>query len=324
LISKQRVLVTGAGGFIGRWSIEPLLAAGYEVHAVLSPNSSTAQRPRRPLPRNVEVQRVDLLDPTAIDALVEAVRPTHLLHFAWIATPGIYWRSAENHRWLAASRHLLKSFQRNGGIRCVMAGSCAEYDWSRVEICNERTSPLASEDSSTPYAACKIAMQRSLEEFGRAQGLSTAWGRIFYQFGPGEHPQRLVASVIINLLSGREALCTHGGQIRSFLHVQDVGAAFAALLRSDVEGAVNVGSGDRISIAELLEQVAGKIGRPDLLKLGARTTPPGEPHILVPDITRLQDEAGFRPRWTLDEGLADAIRWWRTTSSEGAGGAPAR
>ena len=80
--------------------------------------------------------------------------------------------------------------------------------------------------------------------------------------------------MILDLLSGREALCTHGRQIRSFLHVADAGAAFAALLDSDVEGPVNIGSGERISIAGMLERIARQIGRPDLLKLGARIARP--------------------------------------------------
>jgi nucleoside-diphosphate-sugar epimerase len=117
--------------------------------------------------------------------------------------------------------------------------------------------------------------------------------------------------VIGQLLSGREAACTHGKQIRSFLHVEDVGAAFAALLSAEVGGAVNIGSGDRIAIADLLERIAGRIGRPDLLKLGARAAPCAEPAVLVPEIVRLRDEVGFRPKWTLDAGLDDTIGWWR-------------
>ena len=96
--------------------------------------------------------------------------------------------------------------------------------------------------------------------------------------------------MIVNLLAGREARCTHGRQIRSFLHVEDVGAAFAALLASAVQGPVNIGSGERIAIAELLERLARDIGRPELLKLGARPAPPGEPAVLVPDIGRLRGE----------------------------------
>jgi len=313
VIAKKRVLVTGAGGFIGQHGLEPLRAAGYEVHAVLSARASFTPPAVAP-PSGAQVHRTDLLDLQATDALIEAVRPTHLLHFAWIVTPGVYWNSAENYHWLAASRHLIRRFADSGGVRAVMAGSCAEYDWSRVEVCHERSSPLANESGKavSAYAECKIALQQALEKFGREQGLSTAWGRLFFQFGPGEHPQRLVASVILDLLSAREALCTHGRQIRSFLHVADVGAAFAALLGSDVEGPVNIGSGERISIAGLLERIARQIGRPDLLKLGARDSAPGEPATLVPDIGRLRDEVGFSPQLTLDAGLADAIGWWRS------------
>jgi nucleoside-diphosphate-sugar epimerase len=310
------VLVTGAGGFIGRRSLAPLRAAGFEVHAVRSPG------PQGDAPHEaISVHHADLLDGRAIDALIHQVQPTHLLHFAWIATPGEYGRSAENFRWLAASTRLLKMFQRGGGVRAVMAGSCAEYDWARAGVCSERGTPLArgaSESHIAPYAQCKIAMSRVLEEFGHAHGLSTAWGRIFFQFGPGEDPRRLVSSVIIDLLSGREAACTRGTQIRSFLHVDDVGAAFAALLGTDVQGAVNVGSAEAIAIAELLGRIGDRIGRRDLVKLGARAMPLSEPPLLVPDIGRLRAEVGFEPRWTLDAGLDDTIGWWRSALAERA------
>jgi nucleoside-diphosphate-sugar epimerase len=308
-----KVLVTGAAGFIGRSSLEPLREAGHEVCAVLSPRADRRDRAGRALP-DVDVRHADLTDPAAVDSLLEAVKPTHLLHFAWIATPGLYWHSEQNYRWLSASRHLLAAFARSGGVRAVMAGSSAEYDWSRVAVCHERSSPLAdARGAATPYAACKIAMHRSLEQYAGSHGLSSAWGRLFFQYGPGEHRDRLIASVILNLLAGREAPCTHGRQIRSFLHVEDVGAAFAALLASPVQGPVNIGSGERIAIADLLQRLARDIGRPELLKLGARPAAPDEPPVLVPDIERLSREVGWSPRRTLDEGLRETVRWWRET-----------
>jgi nucleoside-diphosphate-sugar epimerase len=313
---NKRVLVSGAGGFIGRWSVPALCAAGYEVHAVLS---RTADRVVPPQLAGVHLHVADLLDDSAIDDLVKTVMPTHLLHFAWIATPGVYWTSEENHRWLAASRRLMRVFRASGGVRAMMAGSCAEYDWSRVEVCHELSSPLATGAHATPvYAACKIALQRSLEEFSVGSGLSAAWGRTFFQFGPDEHPDRLVPSVIGNLLMNREAPCSHGRQIRSFLHVADVGAAFAAVLDSELEGPVNIGSGERISVADLIGRVAQQMGRAHLVRLGARVAPEREPAVLVPDVDRLSKEVGWRPRYTLTEGLADTISWWRNRSIAGS------
>jgi nucleoside-diphosphate-sugar epimerase len=303
----KRVLVTGAGGFIGRWSVPPLRALGYEVHVVAQAHRSLPQQLS-----GAQVHVADLLDPSVIDALIQAVSPSHLLHFAWIATPGVYWTSEDNYRWLAASEHLARAFGAHGGERAVMAGSCAEYDWSRAGVCLE-SSALAGQGTGapTPYAACKIALQRSLAQVASERGFSAAWGRIFFQYGPDEPASRLVPSVILDLLANREANVSHGRQIRSFLHVADVGAAFAAVLDSRLEGPVNVGSGERISIAELVDRVARQIGRPDLVRLGARESPPGEPAVLLPDIGRLRNEVEFEPRYGLDEGLADTIAWWR-------------
>jgi UDP-glucuronate decarboxylase len=306
----KRVLVTGAGGFIGRCSVAPLLTRGYEVHAVLSKSSTRAT------PAELEgaiLQAADLLDEAAIDALVERVVPTHLLHFAWIATPGVYWQSADNARWLNASQYLLRRFKALGGIRVVMAGSCAEYDWTQGGVCSEGSTPLADVAGGvlTPYVAGKIALHKFLAQFGQEASLSTAWGRIFFQFGPYEHENRLVPSVIRHLLMNREALCTHGRQVRSFLHVADVGAAFAALLDQDVKGPVNIGSDERISLAQLIDRIAVKIGRADLVRLGARSTATEEPPLLVPDVRRLRDEVTFKPRYTLNEAIDDTIAWWR-------------
>jgi nucleoside-diphosphate-sugar epimerase len=315
--AQKRVLVSGAGGFIGRWSVAPLLEMGYEVHAVLS---GKAHRHPPVQIRGAMVHVADLLDEARMNDVISEVRPTHLLHLAWIATPGVYWDSAENFRWLSASEQLLRAFRAHGGRRVMMAGSCAEYDWSQVEVCDEVTSPLLNA-SASPYAASKIALQKSLAEFGWRERVSTAWGRIFFQFGPHEHPDRLVPSVISNLLSNREAPVSHGRQIRSFLHVADVGAAFAAVLDGAIEGPVNIGSDERVSVADLVDRIGRSIGRSDLLRIGARAAAPREPKLLVPDIHRLRDEARWRPRFTLDAGLDDTIAWWRGNLGSAGGAA---
>jgi nucleoside-diphosphate-sugar epimerase len=303
-------LVTGAGGFIGRWSVRPLLERNYEVHGVLSGHSSRGTPAQL---QGAQIHFADLLNEADVDALLKRVNPTHLLHFAWIATPGLYWQSTDNERWKSASEQLLRCFSANGGVRVVMAGSCAEYDWSKAGVCNEWSSPMADQAATppSPYAACKISLQKVLADFGSREPLSTAWGRIFFQFGPHEHPNRLVPSVIRSLLLAREAACTHGRQIRSFLHAADVGAAFASLLDSAIEGPVNIGSDERITVADLIDRIAQQIGRPELVRLGARPAPAGEPLLLVPDVHRLRDEVLWRPRFTLDRAISDTIAWWR-------------
>ena len=280
------MLVTGATGFVGRQSLAPLDALGYEVHAV----------GRRD---------VDLLDADATQRLIAEVQPTHLLHFAWYAEPGAFWDSAENARWEAAGVRLLDAFAAAGGSRAVVAGTCAEYDWTGDGVLSERSTPLAPR---TEYGRAKNALHAAASQME----ISLAWGRIFFLYGPNEDERRLVASVARSLLAGQPARTTHGLQRRDFLHVADVGDAFAALLDSGVEGAVNVASGEGVQVADVVQRIAALVGRPDLLELGAIEASADEPPLLVADVARLHDEVGWTPSRTLDDGLGDTVEWWAT------------
>jgi nucleoside-diphosphate-sugar epimerase len=292
-------LVTGATGFIGRQTLSRLADRGYEVHAV--GRSAPSSEP------NAFWHTADLLEPGAAKRLLHAVRPSHLLHLAWFATPGEFWSSPENDRWVEASTILFREFAAVGGKRLVVAGTCAEYDWSSG-ICVEGTTPL---EPATQYGRSKHLLHERTEQLARDVAITTAWGRIFFVYGPHEHPNRLVASVIGSLLRGTEARCSHGSQVRDFLHVSDVGDAFVALLDSDAVGPVNIASGSSTRVRDLVELVAAAIGRPDLLRFGAVPAPPGDPAVLVADVHRLRDELTWAPRFSLEEGVMQTVDWWR-------------
>lgn len=189
-----------------------------------------------------------------------------------------------------------------------MAGSCAEYDW-RYGYCSEQVTPLTP---STLYGSCKHSLQIMLNAFaGQSPELSTAWGRVFFLYGPHEHPTRLVASVIGSLLKNEPARCSHGNQIRDFLHVRDVADAFTALLDADIGGPVNIGSGQPIAVKEIVHKIASRIGRPGLARLGALPAAPNESPLVVADTRRLSEEVGWTPRYDLNGGLQQTISWWR-------------
>ncbi len=116
--------------------------------------------------------------------------------------------------------------------------------------------------------------------------------------------------MIISLLKGEAAKCSHGNQFRDFIYVQDVADAFVALLESEVTGVVNIGSGKPIAIKDIVYKIADKIGREDLIELGAIASNPREPPLLVADVSRLLNEVGWLPQFNLDKGLDRAIAWW--------------
>lgn len=297
----RRVLVTGASGFVGRHVICALTARGsYEVHAVSSkgPLASNA---------NCTWHTANLLDIMQAGELLRTVLPTHVLHLAWCTSPGEYWASSENLAWVQASLELLQRFQEYGGQRIVMAGTCAEYDWS-YGYCSEFVTPIRP---STPYGACKHALQAMLNAYSEETGLSSAWGRIFLTYGPHENSERLAPSVIKPLLQGKPATCSHGNQIRDLLYAQDVADAFVELLESDVSGPVNIASGKPVTLREVICKIAAKLGREDLIQLGSIPTRPEEAPLLVADVRRLHDEVDWTPKFDLDMGLERTIEWWR-------------
>jgi nucleoside-diphosphate-sugar epimerase len=299
-----RVLVTGARGFIGGPSVAALRARGMEVHAVSSRHQPDSND-------GVTWHQGDLLDSGSAARLMDRVRPSHLLHLAWGMAPGAWSSPAGHLGWLRASLELIERFAEAGGTRVVVAGSCAEYDWS-AGVCSEFSTPCVP---ATLYGASKLALGSVLGAFARDTRLSSASARIFFTYGPGEHPTRLVASIVRSLLREEAAACSHGRQVRDFLYVDDVAAALAALLDSGVTGPVNIGSGIPLAVADLALRVGECLGRPDLIRLGARASAVEEPPLVVADVARLRDEVGWVPRYSLDQGVSATTAWWRAQSA---------
>lgn len=298
-----RVLVTGASGLIGKPAVAALLDQGHEVHAV-------ARTIPDALPDGVTWHVCDLLAPGAAENLAQEVCATHLLHLAWVTEHGEFWNAPQNLRWKDVTQRLIEAFQASGGTRVVVAGSCAEYDWTDLGdgVCREGVTPLKPH---TLYGQTKLETYKWLAEFSRKTALSFAWGRVFLLFGEGESPKRLVPSIARALSEGREAKCSSGKQIRDFMDARDVGSAFATLLTSPAEGAVNVASGETHTIAEVATILGEISGRPELVRLGALVDRSDDPAKLVACVDRLRQEVGFKPTLEFRECLFEAYQTFK-------------
>lgn len=281
----MRVLLTGAGGFIGSQVARELLRRGHEVHATLRPTSD-----RRRL-EGIDGLRIH---PGGIDAL--PLQPDLAISLAWIATPGKYLTSPENRDCLEATRRLLAKLE----CRALVAGTCFEFDTSLGRL--REDSPTKP---TTLYAQCKDELRREVE-----RRPDSAWVRFFYQYGPGEDERRLVPSVVRSLLRGEEAKVSPGGQARDFLHVEDVASAVCAVAESRLSGCVNIGAGEAPTVKELVSTIGALVGRPELLRFGAVPYYEGEPMLIVADNAKLRS-TGWSRRWTLEEGLRHTVDWWR-------------
>ena len=284
-----RVLVTGAGGFIGRHVIEAF--RNYDVDIVsVSANGREG------------MLSCNLLDCSGAERLIRNVRPTHLLHLAWHDHPQKRWSAAENIDWVAASLHLARAFSKFDGRRLVFAGSAAQYSWR-----SERITEDSVQDPSSLYGAAKSATERALYAASAALGCSIATARIFYCYGAGEPSGRLVRDLIDDISAGREARCTDGKQKRDYLYAVDLGAALARVTLGEITGGINVASGAAIPVRMLIEEVARQLGRPELIQYGALARRHDDPPVVEADVSKLK-ALGFSPRFDLRSGVEDMLR----------------
>jgi nucleoside-diphosphate-sugar epimerase len=300
-----RVLVTGPTGFIGAQVVRVLVDQGCEVHGVVRPDSDR-RRIERLLPK-IGIIPVDLYDGEAVRVQLEKLRPDLCLHLAWTTEPGKYLRSLDNVRLLQASLQLATGLAAAGCTRFVGVGTCFEYDTDAGYL-SEQTPTRPR----TLYAAAKTSLATILEQLQSVTGMQSAWIRLFYQYGPYEDERRLVPSVISPLLRGQVAAVGPGTQIRDYLHVEDVARAIWAVAQErGLTGPVNVGSGQPVSVREVVTTIGDLIGRADRIAWGAGPADPADPPFICANTARLRRHTAWTPRYGLAEGLRLTVDWWR-------------
>lgn len=296
----KKVLVTGASGFLGQACIRQLQKTDLEIYACdLNVEADIKD--------GVHWLAMDLFNEGAVTNVLDEVRPDILLHLAWGMGRGeggaFSYNSDDHWRWADISCLLARKFSDVGGSRMVVAGSNFEYD-KTADICREDSTPLIP---VTVYGESKHDLMLRLRELCGESGMTLGWGRVFFLYGPNENPSRLIPHVIRSILAGEEVKTTHGRQIRDYMCVDDVASGLVALLESDIDGAANICCGEPVSLKEMIEYIAEKLGGSNLLHIGAIPAPEHEMPVRLGDNSFLSERTGWKPVYTMRSGLDEMI-----------------
>ncbi len=296
------LIITGWSGFIGSHFLR-LCEEDIYLFCVSRGNSDYPIRKdlvdyvtRR---KNISFLKADILSYDGIKNIVSVKAPI-LVHFAWVTEHGKYWESLENIKWLYYSFELVRSFIEAGGKKVLVAGTCAEYDWS-MKIMKENSTP---EKPFSLYGLSKLMLLRILEHLCKRSGVKLIWGRIFFAFGPGEDRRKLIPSSIISLMKWKRTECLKSDVVRDFVYVEDVADAFLKLLKSDSEGIINIGTGVGRKIVEVVRKIASLLGGEVTVKNEYETYP-----YVVADISKLK--LVKKEFWDFDKALKSTIDWWK-------------
>jgi nucleoside-diphosphate-sugar epimerase len=291
------VLATGCSGFLGCQCAAVLVRRGLKVHAVSRTRHGVAAD-------GITWHKLDLQKREETERLIATLRPSHLLHLAWVTASDRYRDAAENLDWMEASLALVKAFGNHGGRRFVGAGTCAEYA-AMADPCVEDITPIRP---ASLYGQCKAAFWIGTEAYARHYDFSAAWGRIFLPYGPGDDPRRLIPSLLAALSAGKSIDVSDGSQVRDFVHATDVADLLVRLVeRPQATGPYNVGTGHGTAVRQVIERVARHFHALELVHFGARVGRADEPPSLVADMAKVERALEWRAHTSVESGLGQLL-----------------
>ncbi len=320
----MRVLVTGAGGFVGSALAAALRREGHEVTGTIF-RSSRAELPsgERAELESRSTPTLDVRDVNAVDRLVERIRPEWACHLAAQSSAGLSWKEPTlTYAVNVGGTHLVLDALRRHSPRCRVLVTATSDEYGRVDpaLCPLREdAPLRP---LSPYAASKVAQEWVGRTFYEAFGLEVVITRAFMHIGPGQPPSFATADWARQIAlaeAGLGAPVVEVGDLslaREFGDVRDVVRAYRLVLEHGVPGeSYNVATGRPRPLGDALGILLDLAGVDVEIRIEPAKFRPADPPLLTGSAAKLESLVGWKPEHRLEDTLADVLDYWRARVS---------
>jgi NAD dependent epimerase/dehydratase len=314
--NSNRVLVTGASGFIGSHLSESLARAGNQVRAMVHYNFQNNWGWLENMPsdimKNIEVFPADIADPFAVQKGVEGCDLVFHLA-ALIAIPYSYRAPASYVETNVKGTLNVLEACRNVGVRRLVHTSTSEtYGTARYVPIDEKH-PLVGQ---SPYSASKIAADKLAEFYHLSFDLPVVTIRPFNTFGPRQSARAVIPTIISQALEGAEKI--HLGSltpVRDLNYVKDTVAGFIAAANAEtvVGKIINCGRGEGVTIGELARMILEICESKATIVTDNERVRPEKSEVmeLICDNSLARELMGWEPKYSLQEGLEETVAWMR-------------
>lgn len=311
--SAAKFLILGSNSFSGATFCDFLALQGYDVLATSrSPEPHAALLPYKwhKRPGHVRFEQIDLnQDLDALDRLLGAENPTHVVNFAAQSMVGESWLNPDH--WMMTN--LVSTVRLHERLRAY--DRLQRYVHVTTPEVYGTTDTWVREDQpfnpSTPYAVSRAAADMSLKTYFERYGFPVVSTRAANVYGPGQQLYRIVPRTILAGMDGEKLKLDGGGKSeRVFIHMSDVSDATLKIALDGTLGAsYHISGTELVTIRTLVEKVLARLGKrlEDCAEIGPER--PGKDTAYKLDSGKLKSELGWCDRIGLDEGIADTIAW---------------
>lgn len=310
----KRILVTGAGGFIGSHLAERLTELGARTRALVryTSNGNWGWLDGSPRKGDMEVMLGDIRDRDSVrQAMRDIDQVFHLA--ALIAIPYSYHAPDSYVQTNVVGTLNVLQTAREAGVERVVHTSTSEVYGTAAYVPIDEKHPLQGQ---SPYSASKIGADKMAEAFHLSFGLPVVTVRPFNTYGPRQSARAVIPTIITQCLAGQRTIRLGNlDPTRDLSHVADTVEGFLAAAASPqaVGKVLNLGNGREISIGDLARRIAHLTGADVAIECDEQRVRPAGSEVerLLADNRQMQALTGWAPRISLDEGLRNTIEWVR-------------